>query len=72
MYNNQNGMYSNYEVETNKETFKETKTTDTYVSGNMGYSSCTPSMSGIVCPPIYECPQERIIHREIMHEVPQE
>jgi hypothetical protein len=24
----------------------------------------------MMCPPIYECPKERCIHREIVHEVP--
>ncbi len=28
------------------------------------------SMSGMTCPPIYECPQERICERYIIHEVP--
>ena len=27
-------------------------------------------MPGMVCPPVYECPQERCCHREIVHEVP--
>lgn len=26
----------------------------------------------MMCPPIYECPQERCCHREIIHEVPQD
>lgn len=25
---------------------------------------------GCVMPPVYECPQERVCHREIVHEVP--
>lgn len=25
---------------------------------------------GVVCPPIYECPQEKVCHRYICHEVP--
>lgn len=33
---------------------------------NMG---CCPQQ-GMVCPPVYECPQERCCHREIVHEVP--
>lgn len=28
------------------------------------------SMPGVVCPPIYECPEERVCHRYICHEVP--
>ena len=79
MYNNtNNGMYNGYEVETNKESFSETKssvvgTTGSYMAGgtcsNMTMSS-TSSMPGMVCAPIYECPQERVIHREFVHEVP--
>lgn len=25
---------------------------------------------GVVCPPVYECPEERVCHRYICHEVP--
>ena len=28
------------------------------------------TMPGVVCPPVYECPQERVCHRTICHEVP--
>ena len=58
------GMYSNYEVEANKESYKETKTT----METGGYAAT--SMTGMVAPPVYECPRERVIHREIVHEVP--
>lgn len=61
MYQN-TGMYANYEVETNKETYKETKSNYTDMS--------SASIAGMVTPPVYECPQERVIHREILHEVP--
>lgn len=57
------GMYSNYEVEANKESYKETKTT-------METGSYASNMTGMVTPPVYECPRERVIHREIVHEVP--
>ena len=73
MYNTNNGMYSNYEVEGSKE-FKESKTT--YTSNNMSNMSetmemgCGMSMPGCVMPPVYECPEERVIHREICHTVP--
>lgn len=30
-----------------------------------GYPNCA-------CPPVYECPQERVCERYIVHEVPQE
>lgn len=80
MYNN-NGMYANYEVESSKESFTETETSKkmTNMGAGMSYAggSCSMNSSmsstplqGMVCPPVYECPQERIIHREIMHEVP--
>lgn len=41
----------------------------------MGYGDmgcCDNAYPGVVCPPIYECPQERVCHRYICHEVPQE
>ena len=62
-------MYSGYEVE--KE--KDTKTQYKNVTSSDVYSSpCTSeSIPGIMCPPVYECPQERQIHRQIIHEVPQ-
>lgn len=56
MYTN-NGMYQGYEVESNKEYYKESS-----------YKSSEGN--GIVLAPIYECPQERVIHREFIHEVP--
>ena len=45
-------MYSNYEVEANKESYKETKTT----METGGYAAT--SMTGMVTPPVYECPRE--------------
>lgn len=36
-------------------------------SCNMG-----DTLPGVVCPPVYECPEERVCHRYICHEVPQE
>ena len=35
-------------------------------SGNM----MGDAMPGVVCPLIYECPEERVCHRYICHEVP--
>lgn len=74
MYNNQNGMYANYEVETNKE-YTESKSESSYVGNKPMYGGTTMNMGcsalpGCVMPPVYECPKERVIHREIMHEVP--
>ena len=34
-------------------------------SCNMG-----DTLPGVVCPPVYECPEERVCHRYICHEVP--
>ena len=65
MYNANQGMYSGYEVEgmtSQKTEFKAESVTTT--DGN------NTTMPGVVCPPVYECPQERQIHREIVHEVP--
>lgn len=80
MYNDtKSGMYTGYEVETNKESFTETKSSSMNASSyagmgmacpNMAMNSSVSSMPGMVCAPVYECPQERVIHREIMHEVP--
>ena len=67
MYTN-TGMYAGYEVEANKEIYKESKSTTTITSYSTG--AATSAMPGMVMAPIYECPQERVIHREIMHEVP--
>jgi len=33
-------------------------------------SCCGENIPGSVCPPVYECPQERVCHRTICHEVP--
>lgn len=69
MFNSNYGMYSGYEVEKEKETkteYKNVTSTDMYSS-----SACSSeSIPGVMCPPIYECPQERQIHRQIIHEVP--
>ena len=69
VFNSNYGMYSGYEVEKEKETKTEYKNV---TSAEMYSNSCAASaIPGIVCPPIYECPQERQIHRQIIHEVPQ-
>lgn len=36
--------------------------------GMMGMQGCCPSS---MCPPVMECPQERICHRQMCYEVPQ-
>lgn len=57
------GMYQGYSVEGNA----EIKITPDNKVDTM--NSCTPQMTD-VCPTIYECPEERCVHREIIHEVP--
>ena len=37
---------------------------------NYGMPMCGESLPGVVCSPIYECPQEHVCHRYICHEVP--
>lgn len=69
MFNSNYGMYSGYEVEKEKDTKTEYKNV---TSSDVYSSPCTSeSILGIMCPPVYECPQERQIHRQIIHEVPQ-
>ena len=55
------GMYQGYSVEGSAE-IKVTPESK---------STCQTS-KGMVCEPIYECPIEKCVHREIIHEVPQE
>jgi len=39
---------------------------------NKGMECSMPKehLQGMVCQPVYECPQERCCHRQIIHEVP--
>jgi hypothetical protein len=60
-----NGMYQGYSVEGSAEL---KVTPDKKMS--FEESCAVPTMQGVVCPPIYECPQERCIHKQIVHEVP--
>ena len=53
------GMYQGYNVEGNAEI---KITPENGASCNMN--------EPVMCAPIYECPQERCVHREIVHEVP--
>ena len=59
------GMYQGYTVEGTADLKVTPENINTSAMG------CN-SIPGIVCAPIYECPQERCIHRQIIHEVPQE
>ena len=58
------GMYQGYTIEGSAD-LKVTPENNNYTSA-VGCNSLT----GMVCPPVYECPQERCIHRQIIHEVP--
>ncbi len=41
------------------------------VMNSMPYGSCPmPNCAPTMCPPVYECPQERVCHRTINYEVP--
>lgn len=41
------------------------------VDASMNMGMCPMPMVGCQMPPVQECPQERVCHREIQHEVPQ-
>lgn len=41
----------------------------TNMAGATQMNPCCAPMMPQMCPPIYECPQERCCHREICHEV---
>ena len=56
------GMYQGYSVEGSA----ELKVTPDKMTEN---SSCCME-APMMCPPVYECPQERCIHKQIIHEVP--
>ena len=40
-------------------------------NNNMNYNS-NVNVTGMECPVVYECPIERVCHREIHHHVPQD
>ena len=58
------GMYQGYTIEGSAD-LKVTPENNNYTSA----VGCN-SLPGMVCQPVYECPQERCIHRQIIHEVP--
>lgn len=47
---------------------------DPNMNMNMDMNTCCSQGmdGGCMCPPVYECPTERVCERVIMHEVPQE
>ena len=58
------GMYQGYSVEGSA----ELKLTPDKMTSETG--SCCAMEAPMMCPPVYECPQERCIHKQIIHEVP--
>lgn len=55
------GMYQGYTVE---------GTAELKVSSDSKNNDCVMPSMPLCCSPVYECPQERCIHRQIVHEVP--
>lgn len=71
--NNEFGMYQGYNVESkNMEMSAQSKSMEMSAmsSCDMPMAGGCPSSCGIVCPPVYECPKERCVHRQFVHEVP--
>ena len=60
------GMYQTYSVEGELKVKNDNKYNCNMLDVDM--NCAMPDM----CPPIYECPRERCIHREIVHNVSQE
>jgi hypothetical protein len=55
------GMYQGYSVE---------GTAELKVTPEQAASACNVGVGGCLCNPIYECPIEKCVHRQIVHEVP--
>ena len=60
-------MNNNFEVK--MDNYFEMDSSDKMAKDNSG-NMMNNSLPGVVCPPIYECPEERVCHRYICHEVP--
>lgn len=60
------GMYQGYSVEGTA----ELKVTPDGNDMSMANSCPSNTIKGCVMNPVYECPTERCIHRQIVHEVP--
>ena len=58
------GMYQNYSVEGSAELKVKPEVS------NMNENVINNCINPIMCSPIIECPQERCVHRQIVHEVP--
>jgi len=61
---NDRDMYSTEKTEYGMH--QETKMMD---MNGMGMMGCCPPPMGSMCPPIIECPQEKVVTRPIIHEV---
>lgn len=49
---------------------KEMNMSYAYPTQDMDMMKEGESYPGVVCPPVYECPEEKVCHRYICHEVP--
>lgn len=61
-------MNNNFEVK--MDNYFEMDNKDEMTNMNNTCCNMPDAMPGVVCPPVYECPQERVCHRYICHEVP--
>lgn len=57
-------MDKSMEMDMNKDMYKYSD-----MSMNYGYGA-SMQLEGVTCPVVYECPIERVCHREICHHVP--
>ena len=65
-------MYSNEKTSTstNYIASSDTPAMEAGMMGNYNYGNQMNNMQGMMCQPVYECPVERCVHRNIMYEVP--
>lgn len=70
--NSEFGMYQGYNIENKSmEMNAQSQVQEMPMAGmSCGCPQNVTTCPGIVCPPIYECPTERCVHREFVHEVP--
>ena len=66
--NTEYGMYAGYNVES--KSMESSVTSKAVEMDGPGCCNMGCSNPGVVCPPVYECPKERCVHREFVHEVP--
>ena len=60
---NKRCMDKTMEMDMNKDMYK-------YSDMGMNYGYAPMQLEGVTCPVVYECPIERVCHREICHHVP--